>query len=444
MAIFGSLGKALGLDTPFGMGVLEGFAKQTTKTFEEDKKRIDAQVDRVAEYKIKRQEEESQRIQNEIRENQEKIMGISGKVGGLTGAEYLIRTYGLEEAINKAGQIETLKGFGVTPEFATKDENQTTLDDLTRFTVSAPAVITSGELKDDSTMAKLGLGRDLTEEVQTRIDNAAAQLGTGSFEKPDLGAMPTAKGFDPTDLGMMSDMKDEANRQVRLAISAKDNGDDDAYAKHMASATQMRTMLQTMDTTKLSEAGGRAFKNSISSHIEEASGVNGNYVPDGLGGFRFKANFEKAGDSARVGVASAALTEVYSNAISRGITPATALRAIYEAASENRIPKLVLSDTGSYAIMTGTEVLIEGGLTGGKNAFGMSSAGQTQPNAGASQSSVTQTQSPSGNVNANMSSLIQQHNNATTKAQKDMILGRINRAYGGSQNVPTNITSQLK
>ena len=263
MAMFGSLGKLLGLDSPTGRGFVEGFAGTTAKLVKEDMDRTDDLVQKTAEYSIKRSSAEADRVQKELRENREKVMSIAGKAGGITGAEYLIRTYGLEEAINKAGQIETLKGFGVNPEFATKDENQTTIDELTKFTVSAPAVITTGEIKDTGLLSKIGLGRDIGAEVQAKVDQAAEMLGTGAFEKTDLGEMPTAKGFDPSDLGMMSDMKDEANRRLRLAISAQENEDEEGYKRHMAAATKMRNMLRTLDVKELTESGGRAFKNDI-------------------------------------------------------------------------------------------------------------------------------------------------------------------------------------
>ena len=138
MALFGSLGKMLGLDTPFGKGLVTGFAEGVTREVKDDMKSRKERIDRLADYKIKRDEEERERYTKELRENLDKVKGIAGKAGGINGAEYLIRTYGIEEAVNKAGQLETLGGFGVTPEFATKDENQTTFDDLARFVTADP------------------------------------------------------------------------------------------------------------------------------------------------------------------------------------------------------------------------------------------------------------------------------------------------------------------
>ena len=111
MALFGSLGKMLGLDTPFGQGVVEGFSEGVTREVRDDMKSRKERINRLADYKIRRDEEERERYTKELRENLEKLKGISGKVGGVTGAEYLVRTYGIEEAVNKAAEIEAVSRY---------------------------------------------------------------------------------------------------------------------------------------------------------------------------------------------------------------------------------------------------------------------------------------------------------------------------------------------
>ena len=106
-------------------------------------------------------------------------------------------------------------------------------------------------------------------------------------------------------------------------------------------STLMRNMLRTLDTKDLTEAGSRAFTRTIIGHIEAVSGVNGDHVPDGLGGFRFKAKFEDAADQGKVNVAGTAMNEIYAEAIRRGIPSATAMRVIYESANKNLLPQIV-------------------------------------------------------------------------------------------------------
>ena len=133
MALFGSLGKMLGRDTPFGQGLVTGLAEGVTREVKDDMDSRKKRIDRLADYKIKRDEEERERYTKEFRENLEKVKGFAGKAGGINGAEWLIRTYGIEEAVNKAGQFEIMKGYGKNPEFLLDDENTTTFEDLARF-----------------------------------------------------------------------------------------------------------------------------------------------------------------------------------------------------------------------------------------------------------------------------------------------------------------------
>lgn len=447
MALFGSLGKMLGLDTPFGQGLVTGFSEGVTREVKDDMKSRKERIDRLADYKIKRDEEERERYTKELRENLEKVRGIAGKAGGINGAEYLIRTYGIEEAVNKAGQIETLSGFGVTPEFATTDENQTTFDDLARFVTADPVftkLTARGTRADTGLLAKIGLAPDIAVEAQKQRDAAASSLGIGIAEAPELGAMPTASGFDPSDFGMMADMKDESNRQVRLAIAAKEAGDDEGYKRHMAEASMMRNMLRTLDTKDLTEAGSRAFTRTIIGHIEAVSGVNGDHVPDGLGGFRFKAKFEDAADQGKVNVAGTAMNEIYAEAIRRGIPSATAMRVIYESANKNLLPQIVDDGQGGVSIVTGTNALVENGFLGGTGAFAPpppATPPATTGGAGTG-SGATGGGSATTAIPTRVQNLIDDHNKTTDPRTKGSIKARIGRILGGS--IPPNVANQLR
>tara|TARA_R100000353_G_scaffold175493_1_gene145986 strand:+ start:443 stop:1780 length:1338 start_codon:yes stop_codon:yes gene_type:complete len=445
MALFGSLGKMLGLDTPFGQGLVTGFAEGVTREVKDDMKSRKERIDRLADYKIKRDEEERERYTKELRENLEKVKGIAGKAGGINGAEYLIRTYGIEEAVNKAGQIETLSGFGVTPEFATTDENQTTLDDLARFVTADPVftkLTARGTRADTGLLAKIGLAPDIAVEAQKQRDAAASSLGIGIAEAPDLGAMPTASGFDPSDFGMMADMKDESNRLVRLAISAKEAGDDEAYTKHMADATTMRNMLRMLDTKDVTEAGSRANMNGIISRIEAVSGVEGDMVPDGRNGVRFKAKFEDAADQIKVNKAGSNLNELYTQAIARGIPAATAMRIIIEAEGTNRLPEVKQNPDGSFSFALGNSKLIDGGLTNGTGPYAPPPPATPPPQAQQNQQNQS-TQQQSGATSAGAQALVDQHNATRDPRTKGRIRARIGRMFDPNP-IPPNIESQLR
>ncbi len=441
MALFGSLGKMLGLDSPFGKGLVTGLAEGVTREVKADMDDRKERINRIADYKIRRDQEEQERYQKEMRENLEKVRGIAGKAGGINGAEWLIRTYGIDEAVTKAGQFEVIKGMGKNPEFLLDDANTTTFEDLARFVTAAPELAPTGKVKDTGLLAKIGLGGDIGEAVQKQRDAATSELALGVAKMPELGTMPTAKGFDPTDLGMMADMKDESNRLVRLAIAAKESGDEDGYKKHMADATTMRNTLRMLDTKEVTEAGSRANMNGIISRIEEISGVQGNYVPDGMNGTRFKANFEDSADQIKVNTAGSNLNELYTQAIARGVPSSTALRVILEAEGANRLPEIISSPDGSFSFALGNALLIEGGLTNGTGPYAPPPSPPPSGAAGTG-SGATSGGSAAAPTPAGVQTLIDQHNATRDPRTKGRLKARIGRMFPGP--IPSTVESQLR
>ena len=439
MAIFGTLGKVLGFGggnlSPFEMGIRKGFSEGLTDVVKDDMKRADERVDRIADYKIRKTTEEQERFNEELRENMEVIRGISGQVGGINGAEYLVRRYGITGAQEKAKQLETLMAYGVKPEFISED-NETTLDDLAKFVTASPAVFDKTEVKDTGLLSKIGLGRDLGEEAQREVDAATSALGYGRVSKPELGVMPTASGFDPADLGTLADMKDESHRQLRLAIAAKEAGDDEAYAKHLADATTMTNMLRMADIKSVTEAGSRANLSSTISRIERVSGVEGKMVPDGMNGVRFKAKFEDVTDQIKVNNAGSNLNELYAQAIARQIPPATALRVLSEAEGSNRLPKIVSNDDGSFDFILGAERLIKGGLTNGTGEYAPPPPPPSNTNTGATTTTAATTQSSTKQITtvpgtpADLQNLTTQANAAVSDSERAKIKAQIGRRFG--------------
>lgn len=437
MAVFGTLGKVLGLGggklSPFEMGIRKGLAEGITDVVKDDMKRADEKVDRIADYKIRKTTEEQERFNKELRDNMEVIRGISGQVGGINGAEYLVRRYGITGAQEKAKQLETLMAYGVKPEFISED-NETTLDDLAKFVTASPAVFDKTEVRDTGLLSKIGLGRDLGEEAQREVDAATSALGYGRVSKPELGVMPTARGFDPADLGTMADMKDESHRQLRLAIAAKEAGDTEGYTKHMTEATMMTNMLRTLDAKPLTEAGGRAANKTFNSHISSISGVKGETVNDGLGGFIFKPKWEDQRDAGKVMGASAALSEIYAEAIQRGIASTKAMRQIIDASNNNLMPKIVQTPDNAYEIIIGTDKLIPEGFRGGSGPYAppppsnnTNSAATTT--AATTQSSTTQTTTVPGTP-ADLQNLTAQANAAASDSERAKIKAQIGRRFG--------------
>lgn len=442
MALFGSLGKLLGLDSPTGRGFITGFAETGTKILQDDMKNEQERIDRIADYKIKKQEEDQERYQKELRENLEALRNIKGQVGSVSGAEYLVREYGIKGAVDKAKQIETLKGFGITPEFITKDENQTTLDDLARFVTAAPEVAKVGQIKGTGLLSKIGLGADIGADVQQQLDDAASELGYGTVTTPDLGAMPTAKGFDPSDLGMMADFKDEASRQMRLAIAAKEAGNTDLYDVHMSKANKMIGFSRMLDSkATVTEAGSRAFSKLVTGHIGDTAGFNTTYKTNLDGSTSIITNWDNSQDKGKANTTGAILSEIYNTAVNtHGINSATAQRIIFESVQNNKLPVFTQSPDGTMSLVTGTQTLVEGGFKGGKGAYAPPPPPpSTTTTATQGAGTTTQTTSP------DVANLISQHNAATSGTTRQVIKGKIARALGVGtiQQIPDDIAGQL-
>lgn len=417
MALFGSLGKLLGLDSPTGRGFITGFAETGTKLLQEDMKNEQEKIDRIAEYKIKKDQEDQDRYEKELRENTEALRNIVGQVGNITGAEYLVRQYGIKGAIKKADTIEAVAGFtGQTPDFFTKDENITKLEDLASFVTSAPKVSKVAPISSSGgLLSGLGLGRDLTGEVQAQVDEAASNLGIGTIAAPDLGDMP-ATNLDLVSLGAMADADDEMKRLLRLSLNAKD---PEVAKEYRRKAEEMRLFIQSTTTKgNLTEPQGRAAGKLFGNRIGNAAGFES--VMDGAGGFITK--YEEASNKTKADLAESVLADIYSRAIAAGMNSTQANVKITQAIGQNILPKLVVKD-GIVAIITeGQGQLVQGGFIGGKNAYAQNPVDPSDTSAKVDTDNAVAT--------PELQTLIAQYNSATHLNQKKFIRSKIGRLYG--------------
>ena len=365
------LGKGAKSKDPFTRGFVRGFAGERggglSGILKEDMERTQERIDRIADYKIQRQQKEQERYDKEFREATEKIKGIAGKVGGVDGAEYLVRNYGLVGAEEQATKIQNLMEiYDVSPEFATKDENQTTINDLAKFATAAPTLTKVSDIKDDSLFGAMGMQRNIGAEVQNRIDLAASQIAKGADYNVDLGDMPTLSGN--LDLGMQLDPKAEVLRLTNMALKKKELGDDDGYKKIMAKATTLNTVIKSVENPKLlTESGGRQITNMFKQHMLQNSGVEGEYKV-GTDGLELIPTTDTAAAIGSVTSMSAKVASVYGKAIEVGMKPYDAIGPIMAALEENKMPAVKQNDNGEF------EIVVEGkifpnGFKGGTGAF---------------------------------------------------------------------------
>ncbi len=70
--------------------------------------RTQERIDRIAEYKIQRRRKNKKDIKKNLEKQLKSYKSIAGQIGGINGAEYLIRNYGLEGAKEQAIKIQNL------------------------------------------------------------------------------------------------------------------------------------------------------------------------------------------------------------------------------------------------------------------------------------------------------------------------------------------------
>ena len=422
------LGKGAKSKSPFTRGFVRGFAGERggglSGILKEDMERTQERIDRIADYKIQRQQKDQERYDKEFREASEKIKGIAGKVGGVDGAEYLVRNYGLTGAEEQATKIQNLMEiYDVSPEFATKDENQTTINDLAKFATAAPTLTKVSDIKDDSLFGALGAKRNIGAEVQNRIDLAASQIADGADYNVDLGDMPTMAGT--LDLGMQLDPKAEVLRLTNKALMKKDAGDEEGYAELMSRASSLNSMIKTIESPgKLTDSGTRMFKNDISQHIIKAANVKGTHQMNQVTGkFELVPDASIGADIGRVNVMSGMVSNIYGKAIAAGLKPYEIIGDIYKYVAQNKMPTLIEGQDGTFSI--GFEgKLFDGGFKG---------AGQDSPFAfvdASNQSSGKQQGSGQPQTGVpTLTDLKDQFNAATSPTEKKQILAKINRNY---------------
>ena len=430
MALFGSLGKMLGLDTPFGQGVVEGFSEGVTREVRDDMKSRKERINRLADYKIRRDEEERERYTKELRENLEKLKGISGKVGGVTGAEYLVRTYGIEEAANKAAEIEAVSRYsGSLPEFFTNDKNITKLEDLASFVTTAPTftkLIARGTREDTGLLSKIGLARNITEDVQAEVDKATSVLGVGKVVAPDLGEIPTTD-LDLVSLGMMADAEDEMKRMITLSLNAED---PDMAKKYRTKADEMRLFLQSVSVKGgLTEPQGRAAAKLFGARLGMAAGFETQM--DGVGGFI--TSWGKTQNKTLAFTIESVLADTYRKAVNSGMQHTEANKIISQGIATNRMPKFDMVNNKPSLILEGQPKLAPDGFIGGKGAY-KEVVKDPQTDTDNNTSGVTNNQ-------AEIQALINAHNSTTDLAEKAAIEIEIQTLLNGK--LTPAIKSQL-
>ena len=248
--------------------------------------------------------------------------------------------------------------------------NENTINELAMSVTAQPAIFKTGVRKQGGFLGAIGLGRDLGEEAQKIVDDSTAELAMGKMpEAPDLGAIPTMGGVDRTDFGMMLDSKDEAQRQLKLAIAAEERGNKEAAKKHKDKMNKHINIYNLINnsgkgplTTSTVKSSVTAFGNTIA----ETSGLKTETVLVD-GNHRLKFEGQNVENQNRLNIASNTVTLVYENAL-KVMSPGEAYTAINTLIGDNQLPKLVSDGVGGYTIVS-AGTLVPEGFIGGLDKF---------------------------------------------------------------------------
>lgn len=358
---------------PFTRGIVKGVTKTATQLAKDDMQRTQERIDRLSEYKIRQEEKDAERYQKELREATEAIKKISGQIGGINGAEYLIRNYGLEGAKEQAVKIQNLQEvYGketINLDFITKDENTTTIEDLAKFSVYAPRKTDVSSIEDTGLFASLGMGRDIGAEVQKQVDAVTAKIANG--ENVDLGEEVKLGG--DLDLGMQLNPKNEIYRLTNMALQVKDSNPK-RYDELMKKANELKFIIDEVERgpKELTVSQAATSLNRFKMHLIKVAQVDGEFTVLGDGTQTFKKKGQIAFEEGKVTTAASELTQLYGEALRKGMRPEDILPVIYQAIEQNKLPVLIpqLDDPTKFTFEVGTEnQLIDGGFAGGANEY---------------------------------------------------------------------------
>ena len=112
MALFGGIGKALGLGTPEGRGFATGLMTKISEEVDADVKATEDNISRLGDLRLERVSRNAERYQTENRENTEIITNMAKTLGGDTDSvQFLINEYGFAGAQAKVKEYEALSAY---------------------------------------------------------------------------------------------------------------------------------------------------------------------------------------------------------------------------------------------------------------------------------------------------------------------------------------------
>ena len=346
--------------------VLVGGAKNLLADIKSSKEDNTTRVNKVADYLIQKQFEQQETFDNDLKDNIKAVEKIRGLSGSNAGAEYLVRTYGIEQALEEATTLKSLNDtFGIKPDFSNPD-SVNTVEDIARFATSQPTFLQTPEIKDTSFLSTIGLGRDLQDEVQRKID---ASVDSFVFDKPDLGAMPVRGDEGGQNKNLLLDLNAQAGILMRKAMIERDkNGNEEEYKKLMAQAQEIAVHynLITQGNKPLTENTLYKIDRETSNQIVQVSGLLSETKLDGVGGYLNVPKKDDTKNNIKIAEAQSIIRNFIANGKQAGFSTAVLYDFRRKGISENRLPRV--NEDGELDFATDV-ALIPTGLIGGTGAY---------------------------------------------------------------------------
>ena len=398
--------------------VLVGGAKNLLADIKSSKEDNTTRVNKVADYLIQKQFEQQETFDNDLKDNIKAVEKIRGLSGSNAGAEYLVRTYGIEQALEEATTLKSLNDtFGIKPDFSNPD-SVNTVEDIARFATSQPTFLQTPEIKDTSFLSTIGLGRDLQDEVQRKID---ASVDSFVFDKPDLGAMPVRGDEGGQNKNLLLDLNAQAGILMRKAMIERDkNGNEEEYKKLMAQAQEIAVHynLITQGNKPLTENTLYKIDRETSNQIVQVSGLLSETKLDGVGGYLNVPKKDDTKNNIKIAEAQSIIRNFIANGKQAGFSTAVLYDFRRKGISENRLPRV--NEDGELEFATDV-ALIPTGLIGGTGAYELvEQNGQGSDNTATATATDTATGTATGNVPSSLTKSLYSDGQMGKNASQDL------------------------
>ena len=340
---------------PFGTGFITGLAKSIDRNLQEDMALLKEETSHLSKLRFQRGQREHERYTEEMRTNLDTIKDMSKKVGGADSVQYLIDTYGYEEAQTRvndlvARQKQSGGMFKIADHLKLEKRagNSVTARQLAEFVTTPYSLSKQTDFGQEAPglMKLFGVDRGvLGAEIKTRSDKMLTAAGIPTDMKTSLDMPETLKGrgIREWELYQPANPADAHKYLYKIAVSKMEEATSTGNAELEAEAFEVMAAANLeQEAANVSKRAGKpmtpaeAAKSSalMSAYLASIHGVakkgqyqNDTYTNAGMEIEQFRA-ITAAGDT---------IDLVANQALAAGVDPVVVAAARRRAGRENRI-----------------------------------------------------------------------------------------------------------